>query len=70
MPSPSRSRLFLLFAVVSSFVAIVSFVAMQLAFGADTLAFEFVGFALFAVFLASLVTTVVGVVGAIVKAGR
>jgi hypothetical protein len=61
---------FQLCAIVSPVVAIVSYVAMQLAFGADEAFFEVLGFAIFVVFIASIVATVFGIVMLIVGRGR
>ncbi|WP_319436266.1 hypothetical protein [Mycobacterium sp. RTGN5] len=49
----------------------MTFVLMQLAFGAATggsnsLLFEIVGFVLFAMWLASVVATIVGIIGVVV----
>ena len=58
-------------ACVGPIVGVVTFVLMQLAFGAatgrsDSLWFEIVGFVLFAIWLASVVVTIVGIIGVVV----
>lgn len=59
-------------AITGPVVAIVTFVLMQLAFGAaagagsGSLWFEIVGFVLFVIWLASLVATIVGIIGTVV----
>ncbi len=60
-------------AIVGPVIALVSFVLMQLAFGAansagsGTLWFQIIGFVLFVVWLASILAMIVGIIGAIVR---
>ncbi|OBG25435.1 DUF2510 domain-containing protein [Mycobacterium sp. E3198] len=76
-PSARKSlRPFLIMAIGGPPTAIVTFILMQLAFGAanrggsGTLIFQISGFVLFLLWLASAVATIVGVVGAIVRSVR
>jgi hypothetical protein len=68
------SRPFVLMAIAGPVTGIVTFVLMQLAFGAaadsagsGSLWLEIVGFLLFVVWLASIVATIVGIIGAVVR---
>ena len=73
---PSLRWPFVIMAIAGPPTAIVTFVLMQLAFGAadsagsPTLLFQIVGFVLFLVWLASIAATIVGIVGAIVRSVR
>jgi len=76
-PGPAKSPWpFVIMAIAGPPTAIVTFVLMQLAFGAadsagsPTLLFQIVGFVLFLVWLASIAATIVGIVGAIVRSVR
>jgi hypothetical protein len=63
-------RLFVYIAIGGAVGGFLSFILMQLAFGAaadGSLGFEVLGFALFVVFLVSVVATLVGIIGAIVR---
>jgi len=63
-------------AIVGPVIAFVTFILMQLAFGAadsaggGTLWFQIIGFVLFLVWLASIAATIVGIIGAIVRSVR
>ncbi|MGF2944206.1 hypothetical protein [Mycobacterium sp. HUMS_1102779] len=60
-------------AIAGPVIALVSFILMQLAFGAadsggsGTLLFQILGFVLFLVWLASIPATIVGIIVAIVR---
>jgi len=61
-------------AIGGPIIAVVSFVLMQLAFGAAAdsgyATFQIIGFVLFLVWLASIPATIVGIIGAIVRSVR
>lgn len=73
-PRQAKSvRPFVIMAIAGPVIALVSFILMQLAFGAadsggsGTLLFQILGFVLFLVWLASIPATIVGIIVAIVR---
>lgn len=76
IPAPRRKTLrpFVILLVAGLAVAVVSFVAMQLAFGAasdgDAPVAEVLGFVAFGIWAAGVVAFLVGVIGAVVRAAR
>jgi hypothetical protein len=76
-PAPAKSpRPFVIMAVAGPVTFIVTFILMQLAFGASASAgfgslwFQVVGYVLFLVWLASIVATIVGAIGTVVRSVR
>jgi membrane associated rhomboid family serine protease len=72
-PPKKSSRVFVMLAIGGFVVAIVSFILMQLSFGAADnghVVFEILGFALFVVWLAAVIGLIVGVIGALVRLRR
>lgn len=71
-PPAKSPRAFVILLIASFFTGVVTFILMQLAFGAASngdgaLVFEVVGFALFIVWLACVVAFLVGLIGAIIR---
>jgi hypothetical protein len=63
-------RPFVILAIAGPVVGLVTFILMQLSFGAaadGSLLFNIIGFALFAVWLACILATLVGIVGVVVR---
>ena len=76
-PGPTKSLWpFAIMAIVGPVIALVTFVIMQLAFGAADSAesgilwFQILGFVSFLVWLASIVATIVGIIGTVVRSVR